>query len=452
MEHARRVRHLQIQVTKFAVYECRLYISPSRSAEAVGTVGSKGSVCKESFASQMASFMDSTSVFEQRLKACDVPSEAIKALQDVGVTSLSKLAFCTSYAPSMPDDAPLVKFFKETIDPEGHGINAGTMSALRRAFFEAHTFMLNDLRTKIDKKDDEAPRKVPQAERNSRLQAQRKRLTGIEVSGPLEPSDSLVDVVSQQREDELLRYIELEQCTCRDSEVRASKNSKTNKADLTSDFGVRQAMQRRALAYDQLEIFTFQLLEGWHTYLFNLMAREAVAIDGVRYNKVSMSQILEADRQVFVLTSDRCRRGLQIDSAGRYPAQDAFELARMDPLVTSLLQPLPFRAQSKDEPRHKNPRVDTKGKATHGEVGGGRASGKGGRGRGGKQSSGSRGVAPKELIGLNLRTKKGEPLCFAYNINGCTNAEPGQRCSKGFHICARCLENHSKLGCTNPQV
>ena len=111
----------------------------------------------------MASFMDSRSVFEQRLKACDVPSEAIDKLIDVGVTSLSKLAFCTSYAPNMTDDTPLVNFFKQTISPNAE-LSAGVVSSLRRAFFEAHTFMLSDLRSKIDKKEDEAPRKVPQAE------------------------------------------------------------------------------------------------------------------------------------------------------------------------------------------------------------------------------------------------------------------------------------------------
>ena len=200
----------------------------------------------------MASFMDSRSVYEQRLKACDVPDEAISRLTEVGVTSLSKLAFCTSYAPNMTDDTPLINFFKQTINPE---LSAGVLSSLRRAFFEAHTFMLSDLRSKIDKKEDEAPRRVPQAERNSRLQAQRTRLMGVEVSGPLEPSDSLIDLVSQQREDELLRYIELEQCTCRESEVRTSRTSKSNKADLTSDFLIRQSLQRRALAYDQLDIF-----------------------------------------------------------------------------------------------------------------------------------------------------------------------------------------------------
>ena len=388
----------------------------------------------------MATFMDSAPVFEQRLQACDVPASAIDALQKVGVTTLSKLAFCSSYSPSMPDDKPLMDFFNQTIDPQGQGLNAGILSALRRAFFEAHTFMLNDLRSKIDKREDEAPRKVPQAERNARLEAQRRRLAGIEIAGPLEPSDSLVDLVAQQKEDEILRYVELEVCTCRESEVRTARTSKTNRADLGSDFLVRQALQRRALAYDQMEIMPFQYLESWNTYLFNLMIREPLQVDGVKYNRVSLTQVLEADRQAFALASDRCRKGIQV-SAGKYPAVEAFDLARADPLVISLLQPLPAGRTSsfegQREAKTSRTRVGEKG------------SGKGGGKRNGKGKQGSKGIAPKELIGLHLRTKSNEPICFAYNISECKQASDGKRCSKGFHVCAKCLGQHSKLACKN---
>ena len=387
----------------------------------------------------MASFMESAPVFEQRLRTCDVPAQAIEALKAVGVTTLAKLAFCSSYAPSMPDDTPLIRFFTTTIDAAGDGVSAGVMSALRRAFFEAHTFMLNDLRSKIDKREDEPPRKVPQAERNARLEAQKARLTGVDISGPLEPSDSLVDLISQQREDELLRYVELEACTCRESEVRTARTSKANKADISSDFLIRQALQRRALAYDQLEILPFAYIESWNTFLFNLMVREPLQVDGVRYNRVSLAQILEADRQAFTLASDKCRKGLQLDGAGKYPAVEAFMAARLDPLVLALLQPLPGGRQHNGDGNReaKAPR----NKST--EKGSGKGSGK----KAGKNKSSARGIAPKELIGLHLRSKNNEPICFAYNISECKYAADGKKCSKGHHFCAKCLGAHSKLNC-----
>ena len=391
----------------------------------------------------MASFMDSRSVFEQRLRSCDVPEDAIAKLVAVGVTSLSKLAFCTSYSPSMVDDTPLVSFFKQTIDPNAE-LSPGVLSSLRRAFFEAHTFMLSDLKSKIDKKEDEAPRKVPQAERNARLQAQRNRLQGVEVSGPLEPSDALIDLVSQQREDELLRYIELEQCTCRESEVRSSRTSKSNKADLSTDFLIRQAMQRRALAYDQLDIFPYSYLESWATFLFNLINRAPVKIEGAAFNKVTMPQILEADRQAFALTSDRCRAGLHSVIPGSYPATAAFDLAKSDPLVLSLLQPLPAVRE-----RQQGYARDVKSLRTNdGQKGS--SKGPSGKGSGKGKSKGKRQMAPKELIGLNLRTKGGDPICYSYNLNGCSLAGNGEKCPKGFHQCAKCLGMHAKKDCPVP--
>ena len=90
-------------------------------------------------------------MFVQRLIACDAPQEAVDKLLADGVNSLFKLAFCTNYQPSMPDESPLVNSFKATISPDAD-ISAGVMSSLRRAFYEAHTFMLNDLRGKIEKK------------------------------------------------------------------------------------------------------------------------------------------------------------------------------------------------------------------------------------------------------------------------------------------------------------
>ena len=38
----------------------------------------------------------------------------------------------------------------------------------------------------------------------------------------------------------------------------------------------------------------------------------------------------------------------------------------------------------------------------------------------------------------------GEPICFNYNLRGCPNAAAGQRCPRGWHVCAEpgCQKNH----------
>lgn len=39
----------------------------------------------------------------------------------------------------------------------------------------------------------------------------------------------------------------------------------------------------------------------------------------------------------------------------------------------------------------------------------------------------------------------GKHVCFAYNLEGCPNASPGDRCRRGWHLCAEpgCAANHS---------
>jgi hypothetical protein len=68
-------------------------------------------------------------------------------------------------------------------------------------FFEAHALVMADLKTQVEKTDDQMPRKVPAPERNARYEAQQRRLNGVSLSGELEPSHSLIDSVLQQAED-----------------------------------------------------------------------------------------------------------------------------------------------------------------------------------------------------------------------------------------------------------
>ena len=58
----------------------------------------------------------------------------------------------------------------------------------------------------------------------------------------------------------------------------------------------------------------------------------------------------------------------------------------------------------------------------------------------------SRAPRPRELIGMEITTAKGEPLCFAYNLGGCEKAKDGEKCEKGWHLCSRlkCAKPHGQ--------
>ena len=389
----------------------------------------------------MASFMDSGPVFRQRMSACGVTDAAVKKLEDANITTLAKLAYCCSYTPNQPNEAPLVTFFEATVG-DGQPVDAGILACLRRVYVEAHTFMLAELKGKIERKEDESPRKVPQPERNARLDEQRGRLIGLSLTGVNEPSNNLIDLVAQQKEDEVLRYIDLEFCTSREMEMRSSKPSKT-KADVSSDLLVRQALMRRNLAYDQMEIIRFECGESWTTFLFMLMMREPVK----EWNQITLAQILEADKQMFILASEVCRDGItKRPGQTIYPVEGAFETCRSDPLIMSLLQPLPGasdnhrkragKGEGSDDGNDKK-RTKTRKDQTI----------KVKKETAGKGSGKTKGKMPKPLIGMNFETKDGNRICFSFNISGCTDAEAGGKCNKGCHVCAKCLGPHSVKEC-----
>ena len=134
----------------------------------------------------MASFMDSGPVFKQRMSACGVTDDAVKKLEAANIATLAKLAYCCSYNPNQPNEAPLITFLEATVG-DGNPLDPGLLACLRRVYVEAHTFMLAELKGKIERKEDEAPRKVPQPERNARLDEQKIRLNGVSLTGVNEP-------------------------------------------------------------------------------------------------------------------------------------------------------------------------------------------------------------------------------------------------------------------------
>ena len=124
----------------------------------------------------MTSLMDSKPVFAQRMAAVGVTAPVTALFVARGVDTMSRMAFCTNYNPSMVDDANLVTYFQSVADPGGTPLADrvdGLLAALRQIFFEAHTLFLASLRDKVDRKEDDLPKRVPQPEQNERLITQR---------------------------------------------------------------------------------------------------------------------------------------------------------------------------------------------------------------------------------------------------------------------------------------
>ena len=244
-----------------------------------------------------------------------------------------------------------------------------------------------------------------------------------------------------------MRYICPTKCTSRDQEIRGIKKDPQLKsssdgtirlvnqevsmhADLGGEYRVRMALQRRSIALDVVKLATYQTMEGYHDFLFNMLLRDVPET----HDRIQLQQLLKADEAVFVKMIELCRGGISQRADGSYPVEVALREAQRDPVVLSCLQPLPKnsgfkRSVENNQPYH-YPSLAKGGK---------------GKGKGKGKNSGKTGAGvPKELEGLRTRTKNGTPICFAANLDqGCTSAKWGQRCSRGLHVCMKCGGHHA---------
>ena len=78
------------------------------------------------------------------------------------------------------------------------------LACWRRLYYECHTAAMTDLRTRLERKEDDGPRKLLMPERVERLERAKKSLVGITIDSQLEPAHRLVDAAVQQAEDSTL--------------------------------------------------------------------------------------------------------------------------------------------------------------------------------------------------------------------------------------------------------
>ena len=430
--------------------------------------------------------LDSAAAFKDRAASIGVTAAELARLEVLNLDTFGKLAYGCSYVPGQADDQPLLTLRERVCEaappPEER------VPVIRRLFFESYTLANADLRSRVDRKDDEQPRKLAQAERAARHKDQQVRLAGLELVGELEPSHSLVDLVFHMLEENQLRHIRWEQCTKRDQEllgirhdplwkpgadgvVREVRQKEEALADTSSDLHLKHCLQRRSLALDQARIIDYEKMERWSRTM--LEAYSALPIDG--YKKVSLDQIQRADLELFKFLMKHSREGIR-PSGGVAPLEAILDRAITSAEIRLRLAPLPAGSGSGIKRKHDDLEPETANKAKHspddiaklkrtienltGQVRNLKSrgsskqppTGKGnkGLGRGSKGMMGrsykSTVKMPPELVGQSPMTDQGEPICYSYNLDGCNEAAPGQRCPKGWHVCTRpgCQAVHSQ--------
>ena len=152
--------------------------------------------------------MDSSATFAARLRDLGL-SEYSEALTARGWGTLVGLAFSAG-SPGYPStDAALDE---RVVIPILGSIDHVRAAQLRRLYFEAYTLAATEMRRRLDRGDDDTPRQLPTAEREARRDALQQRLTGLDMTGELDPAPSLVGAAYQMYETDVVQYIAWENC------------------------------------------------------------------------------------------------------------------------------------------------------------------------------------------------------------------------------------------------
>ena len=301
--------------------------------------------------------VDSAAAFEQRLAEVITDVAARTAILAGGIRSFSSLAFSSGTPQSPPSDEAF-RTFADGILPAGY--NMATYSALRRLHFESATLVVAQLKQKVTGEGEEGKQKLPIIEKQARLADQRRRLTGIDIEGELQPSYALIDAVNGMIETSSVLWIAPSKATSRDQEIQHGSKSLPSvvqlerhtlklsapeanfEADHSSSIQLQWCLQRRALALDQVRLSSWECQSKWINQLLTIMNTPPPP----GHSRITLEQLVKADRQLWTELAKVFTGGIAAATAGVEPPFDEHILRlRHDPRVTMFLLPLPSFAK-----------------------------------------------------------------------------------------------------------
>ena len=286
---------------------------------------------------QAMATVDSSAVFCARAAAIGLEPAVLEQIKAERLDSFARFSFCCNFSPGALDDGPLLRTLKRLNG--GSDPSEASTSTFRRLFYESFSLAASDLREKLDRTDDSAPRRIPVPEKNSRLTALQARLgSAVPLEAEREPSDSLVDLVHSQYEENRLQFIPWEKLGKRDAEVAGSKKIDVFKPDasgvlkvskeavavganVSTDMLMRFALQRRAVAYDLCNLVKYEIMESWHDMLIAVRLREPVS----GFMTVSTDQILNADKYLHEVLARLTRSGIVPVAGGVRPLDELWK-------------------------------------------------------------------------------------------------------------------------------
>ena len=430
----------------------------------------------------MASNLDSAAVFEARALEIGFSPSEIAAIKSKGWNAFGRFAFAVNYVPGHSvDEKPILGLAAAITGTDPDSVPEDRMPLVRRLFFESYSMTSADMRQRTERRDDDPPRRLANAERSARYEAQVRRLSpALTLTGELEPSEALIDIVQDLFDSDALKYVRWEQCTKRDQELlgvrldpvwkpdaRGIVRETTRKvelvADTSTDLLLKFALQRRSLAFDQCGLVNYEIFEIWSQILISQYLKEPP--EG--YRRLSLEQVQNADLELFKGAMRMTHKGIRPTVAGQRPLEDAILVLKDLPEVRLYLQPLQGSSRGAPMPsdsgrgKRKKEAVDDDGEMARmrrrianleGQLKhqGGPSSSQGfggaksGKGKG--KRKGNFVKLPTELLGMEPSGPDGSGRCFGFNLGSCNAVKPGERCPRGWHVCMRpgCGKAHSQ--------
>jgi hypothetical protein len=381
--------------------------------------------------------LDSVAFFRGRMEAMGIEQAVVAIMLNRGWNSLASFAYSCGYMPGVGDETPFKQDVLKALLGDDYETNPNA-PRLRRLFMESHTLAISDLRRRAERTDADMPVKLPVEERQVRKQKLQLRLPGIEIEGPSEPSNALVDLLAQQLESGVLRYVPWSACTTKHQEIQGEKKAsiqrdvirkdaqgflrsesqpETYVANLESDLLLTLALERRALAFELAAVAPYEVMASLNKKLM----KEYMKPPRPLHSKVTLDQVEMADRQAFNMLAELTASGLSQRPDRTWPLQDAMAIVLNDPEFHYLLMQSQAAASGTKRPHSPEATKRPAAKATAKAKAKAKASPR----------------PPVDATKTGNRSEDGKPLCFGFNLGTCKvkNVKPGARCPRGFHSC-----------------
>ena len=260
-----------------------------------------------------------------------------------------------AFATSDPAGRDATAFQKEVLDvvlPDD-GSKKHLIPKLRRLYAQAYVFATKAMTDEAEPKSIQEVVPMHPADRTTRTQKLRDRITGWSLSGMNLPSQALIDKFATMLSKGNVKYIAWEKCTSKEQEMldepdvkglRITQDglllqdvAKDMKTDLAGEFLWDFALRRRACAGDVSGLITYEAQNEWQELLKSFYLKSPPP----GHRRVSWAQLRNADVELWTQVALACEDGTKGDNPDVTAFEKAWREKMNDQHVRACLQFLP---------------------------------------------------------------------------------------------------------------